>query len=156
MNGTPPSSVPANIQTMSAAMTGQEVTELPCINFLRQCRVVVQNLNANFAALQLGEADEWYQLFTDGTYRRQIAFQNLVIAVMVYSKLNPVIVSSCIFMEDETSDNQVNSIVKQVRLNVNMLCPSTYLSYSPTVLFYPYSARHIEAFLKSMEIIHCL
>ena len=45
VNGTPPSAVPANIQTISAAMTGQEVTELPCVNFVRQCRVVVQNMN---------------------------------------------------------------------------------------------------------------
>ena len=45
VNGTPPSAVPDNIQMMSAAMTGQEVTELPCINFVRQCRVVVQDLN---------------------------------------------------------------------------------------------------------------
>ena len=128
VNGTPPSAVPANIQTISAAMTGQEVTELPCINFVRQCRVVVQNLNSTLAALRLGEADEWHQLFTDGTSRRQIAFQNLVIAVMVDSKLDPVIVSSCMFLEDEMSDNQVKSIVKQLRSNVNMLCPSTYLS----------------------------
>ena len=155
MNGTPPSSVLANIQTMSAAMTGQEVTELPCINFVRKCRVVVQNMNLTLAALRLGEADEWHQLFTDGTSRRKIAFQNLVIALMVDSNLDPVIVSSCMFLEDETSENQVKSIVKQVRSNVNMLCQSTYLSYSPPVLFYPYLARHIEAVLKAMEISHC-
>ena len=86
----------------------------------------------------------------------KIAFQNLVIAVMVDSKIDPVIVSSCMFLEDETSDNQVRSIVKQVRSNVNMLCPSTYLSYSTTVIFYPYSARHIEAVLKAMERSHRL
>ena len=51
-------------------MTGQEVTELPCINFVRQCRVVVQYMNSNLAALRLGDADEWHQLFTDGTSRR--------------------------------------------------------------------------------------
>ena len=154
MNGTPPSAVPANIKMMSSAMTGKEVTEMPCINFVQKCRVVVQNLNSTLAALRLGEADEWHQLFTDGTSQRQIYFQNLVMAVMVDSKLDPVIVSLCMFLEDETSDNQVKSIVKQVRSNVNMLCPSTYLSYSPTVLFYQYSARYIEAFLKAMERSH--
>ena len=95
---------------------------------MRKFRVVVQNLNSTLAALRLCEADEWHHLFTDGTSRRQIAFQNLVIAVMVDSKLDPVIVSSCMFLEDEMSDNQVKSIVKQLRSNVNMLCPSTYLS----------------------------
>ena len=83
-----------------------------------------------------------------------MAFHNLVIAVMVDSKLDPVIVSLCMFLEDETSDNQVKSIVKQVRSNVNMLCPRTYLSYSPTVLFYPYLDRHIEAVLKAIERSH--
>ena len=67
VNGTPPYAVPANIQTMSAAMKGQDVTELPCINFVWQCRVVVQNLNSTLVALWLGEADKWHQLFTDGT-----------------------------------------------------------------------------------------
>ena len=79
LNGTPPSAVPANIKTMSAAMTGQEVTDMPCIKFMRKCCVVVQNLNSNLAAMRLGEADEWHQLLTYGTSRRQISFQNLVI-----------------------------------------------------------------------------
>ena len=35
VNGTPLSSVPANIQTMSVAMKVQEVTELPYIKFVR-------------------------------------------------------------------------------------------------------------------------
>ena len=63
----------------------------------------------------MGDADEWHQLFTDGTSRLHIYFHNLVIAVMVDSKLGPVIVSSFMFLEDETSDNQVKSIVNQVR-----------------------------------------
>ena len=90
VNGMPPSAVPGNIQTMSASMTGQEVTELPCINFVRQCCVVVQNLNSTLAALRLVEADEWHQLFTNGTSQRKIAFQNLAIAVMVDSNVDPV------------------------------------------------------------------
>ena len=83
VNGTPPSDVAANIQTMSDTMTGREVNELPCIEFLRQCCVVVNNMHSTIAALRLGDVDECNQIFTDGTSRRQIAFQNLVIAVMV-------------------------------------------------------------------------
>ena len=100
VNDMPLSDVAANIQTISATMTGSEAKEFPCINFVRQCRVVVQNLNSNLAALRLGDADEWYQLFTDGTSIHQISFQNLVIAVIVDSNLDPVIVSSCMFLED--------------------------------------------------------
>lgn len=116
VNGTPPSAVPANIQTMSAAMTGAEAEELPSVNFVRQCRTVLQNLNETLAALRLGKADTWHQLFTDGTSRRQIAFQNLVIALMEDGKLDPVIVSSCMVLEDETSEKQVKSIVDMVSL----------------------------------------
>ena len=81
---------------------------------MRKFRVVIQNLNSTLAALWLGDAYEWHQIFTDGTSRRHISFQNLLIAVMVDSNLDPVIFSSFIFLEDETSDNQVKSIVKQV------------------------------------------
>ena len=115
VGGTPPSAIPANIQTMSAAFTGAEATELPSINFVRQCRTVLQNINETLSALRLGQADTWHQLFTDGTTRRQIAFQNLVIALMVDGKLDPVIVSSCMILEDETSETQVRSIMNTVR-----------------------------------------
>ena len=115
VNGTPPSAVPDNIQTMSAYMTGAEAHELPSVNFVRQCRTVLQILNETLAALRLGRAETWHQLFTDGTTRRQIAFQNLVIALMEDGKLDPVIVSSCMILEDETSETQVKCIVEMVR-----------------------------------------
>ena len=38
---------------------------------------------------------------------------------MVDGKLDPVIVSSCMILEDETSENQVKSIVDMVRADVN-------------------------------------
>jgi len=113
-NGTPPSAIPANIQTTSAALTGAEATELPSIIFLRQCRTLLQTLNETLSSLRLGNADTWHQLFTDGTTRRQIAFQNLVIALMVDGKLDPVIVSSCMILEDETSETQVKTIMDTV------------------------------------------
>ena len=50
VNGTPPSAVPANIQTMSAALLGSEVGELPSVDYVRKCRVVVQNINEMLAA----------------------------------------------------------------------------------------------------------
>jgi hypothetical protein len=41
VNGTPPSAIPANLQSTSAVLRGCEAEELPSINFVRQCRVVV-------------------------------------------------------------------------------------------------------------------
>lgn len=117
VNGTPPSAVPANIQTTCAAFTGVEANELPTENFVRECRVVLQNVNETLSAFRLGNADTWHQVFTDGTTRRQIAFQNLVIALMEEEggNLDPVIVSSCMYVENETSEKCVLSIIETVR-----------------------------------------
>ena len=82
VNGTHPSAVPANIQTSCAAFTGVEADKLPSVNFVRESQVVLKNLNKTLTALRLGSADTWHQVFTDGTARRQISMQNLVVALM--------------------------------------------------------------------------
>ena len=56
VNGTPPSAVPANLQSASAAFTGAEATELPSVNFVRQCRTVCENLNLMLSGFRLGNA----------------------------------------------------------------------------------------------------
>ena len=82
MNVTSPSAILANIQTMSAALTGSEVNELPSLEYLRKFRVFGQILNDMLDACRLGKADNWHQIVTDGTTQRQITFQNLVIGLM--------------------------------------------------------------------------
>ena len=90
------------------------MSELPSVCFVRQCRVVVQNLNEMLAAYRLGNADQWVELFTDGTTRRQITFQNLVIGLHNGDKFEQVIASSCIFLENETSEKQVQAVKEKV------------------------------------------
>ena len=114
VNGTPPSAVPKNRQTTSAYVTGAETTELPTVGYVRQTRTVVENLNLMFACMRLGNAPTWHQLFTDGTSRRQIAFQNLVIGIMEGDQFDSVIASSCIFLEDETADKQEQAVEDKV------------------------------------------
>ena len=92
VNGTHPSAVPANIQTSCAAFTGVEADELPSVNFVCECRVVLQNLNKTLSALRLGSADTCHQVFIDGTSRRKIAMQNLFVALMEDVHLDAVIV----------------------------------------------------------------
>ena len=92
VNGTHTSAVPANIQTSSAAFTGFEADELPLVNFVRECPIVLQNLNETLSALRLGSADTWNSVFTDGTARRQIAMQNLFVALMEDVHLDAIIV----------------------------------------------------------------
>ena len=50
VNGTHPTAVRENIQTSCAAFTGVEAKELPSVNFVRECRTVLQNLNETLSA----------------------------------------------------------------------------------------------------------
>ena len=93
VNGTPPSIITANIKTMSAALTGSEVNELPSLEYVYKFHVVVQNLNDVLAACRLGKSENWHHIFTDGTTRRQITFQNLVIGLMTDGHFESVISS---------------------------------------------------------------
>jgi hypothetical protein len=120
--GNPPSAIPGTLQIAHDTFRGCELKELPTVDFVRKCRSVLENLNLMLAAKRLGEAASWHQLFTDGTTRRQIAFQNLVIGLLdAEDKFDSVIVSSCIFLENETSAKQVEGIKSKVRTKLNVL-----------------------------------
>ena len=56
VNGTPPSAIIANIQTISAALTVSELNELPPLYYVRKCRVAVHSLNYMLADFILGKA----------------------------------------------------------------------------------------------------
>ena len=113
--GIPPSAISGTLQVTHRAFKGCELRELPQPDFVRKCRTVLDNLNSMLAAKRLGEARTWHQLFTDGTTRRQIAFQNLVIGLVdSEDKFDSVIASSCIFVEDESSATQVEAIKSKV------------------------------------------
>ena len=68
-------------------------------------------------AWKLADADSWRQIFTEVTSRRQCAFQTLVVGLMDDDGfLDPVIVSSCIFLENETSKTTLGTIVYKVSI----------------------------------------
>ena len=82
INGTPPSSVNANIMTMIKTFSPSTVIqELPSIWTIRRARTVLLVIVQTLAAYRIAKADKWEQLFTDGTSRRQISFQNLIISI---------------------------------------------------------------------------
>jgi hypothetical protein len=118
VNGTPPSAIPANIQMMVHHFYGIELEEVPCINFVRQCRVIVQNIAETLAAYELGNAVSYNQAFFDETTRRQIPFTSFSIG----HEDNIVNVSPCIFCEDGTSTMQVEGIIEKVSGYTNYLC----------------------------------
>ena len=62
----------------------------------------------------LVNATSWHQTFIDGTTRRQIAFQNLVIVLLEDNDLDLVIVLSRMYVENETSEQYVQSILETV------------------------------------------
>jgi hypothetical protein len=67
-------------------------------------------------AIKLQSAEICDQLLTDSTTRQQIPFTACIIGILADSgNIDPVVVSSCIFMEDETSDTQVDGTVNKVK-----------------------------------------
>ena len=115
MNGTPPTAVPLAMQMMYQMWTGDTPGELPLVSFVRTCRVVVEVIGEMIAAMKLADAPTWSQLWTDGTTRRQIPFTALVVDLMGDDEdIDPVVVLSCIFMEDERSETQADGILNRV------------------------------------------
>jgi hypothetical protein len=56
VNGTSPAAIPSNIQTMYETLYGKTPDEIPSVNFVRGCRVVVQVIGKTITAIKLGNA----------------------------------------------------------------------------------------------------
>ena len=92
------------------------MTELTSVSYVREFRTVLQILNDLLGAYKLVMNATWKQLCTDGTTRRQIGFQLLVIGLLTEKGFESVIASYCIFMEDKTSEMQVKGIKDKVSI----------------------------------------
>jgi len=116
VNGSPPSAIPSSIGTLTATLYGEEPKKLPSLNFVRQCRVLVQIIGETITAMKLAACPNWAEIFFDSTTRRQVPFMAVVISLMGDGpdSLDSIIVSSCIVLEDETSEKQVDGIVNKV------------------------------------------
>jgi hypothetical protein len=66
---------------------------------------------------KLAACPTWSQKFFDGTARRQLLFPAVIISLMgdEPGSFDPVLVSLCVIMEDETFNMQVDGIVSKVR-----------------------------------------
>ncbi len=117
VNGSPPSSIPSSILTLFTALYGEEPKKIPSLNYVRQRRVLVQVICETITAMKLAACPNWAEIFFDTTTRRQVPFSAVVISLMgdCPNTIDPVIVSSCIVLEDETSEMQVDGIVTKVR-----------------------------------------
>ena len=118
VTGTPPSAIPQIIQTFCETLLREKPKELPSVNFVRECRVIMEVIGETIVAIKLAHVAKWDQLWYDGTTRRQIPFGALIIGMLAgdNNMIDPVVVSSCIFMENETSETQAEGIVDKVRV----------------------------------------
>jgi len=82
---------------------------------------LIQIIDKTITASKLAYGDNWKQIFFDATTQRQLPFQALIIGLISDGVLDPVIVSSCIFMEDESAVKEVESIERTVSIHFNLL-----------------------------------
>ena len=67
------------------------------------------------AALQLAQKEQWHQLFTDGTGRRQVALETILIALENDAgELKPLILSAAHILEGESSEQTCAAVLKQI------------------------------------------
>ena len=82
VNGTPPSSVNANVVTFIKKLSPSIVIrELPSIWTIRRARTVLLAIVQTLATYRIAKAGKWEQMFTDGTSRKQVTFQDLIITI---------------------------------------------------------------------------
>lgn len=119
VDGVAPTAIKKTLQSTSAYFRGEEAKELPQESFIRDCRPVVQTMNTILVAYVLSNSPSWNQLLTDGTTRRQTAMQNLIIRFKKKDGvMDRVIVSSCIYAEDETSERVSAAVMDMVREDI--------------------------------------
>jgi hypothetical protein len=114
--GSPPSAIPPSIGTLFATLYGKEPMKLPSLNYVCQCWVLIQIIGETITAMKLASCPNWAEIFFDSTTRRQEPFSAVIIRLMgdKPDTIDPIIFSSCVILEDETSEMQVDGIVDKV------------------------------------------
>ena len=116
VNGSPASAIPSSIGTLTTTLYGEEPKKLPLLNFVQQCRVLVQIIGETITAMKLAACPHWAEIFFDSTTCRQVPFTVIATSLMgdEPDSIDPIIVSACIVLEDETSEKHIDSIVNKV------------------------------------------
>ena len=69
------------IRVQSPHSNGSRIKELPSKWTVHCARSVIYVIVQTLAAYRRGQSHKWWQAFTDGTGRRQVAMQNLLIDI---------------------------------------------------------------------------
>ncbi len=111
---TPPSCVAPNILLAAEILLPNVniIQELPSIRFVRSCRSVLLHVTKTLASYQIGKANSYEQLFSDGTSRRQTSIQNVIIRFLLDGGFKTITLSTSIIAEDETSESLSKSIMQ--------------------------------------------
>ena len=122
VNGVHPRSIPTSILAQDRITTGRTGQEVPSVNFCRDMRVVLRILAKTLAAYQLALKGQWHQLFVDGTSRRQVALETLVIALENEAgDLKPLILSCACVVEGETSEQTCEAVLKEIEEGATLI-----------------------------------
>ena len=113
-----------------------EIKKVPSISYVRRCRTILRIVGETLASYRLAKAEDWEQLFTDGTSRRQSAIQNLIIGIKEDGQLRNIALSSSIVLPGESSEEQFDAILEMLskggdRLNRwAQVCEERYPGYA--------------------------
>ncbi len=111
---TPPSCIPPVFLTIVNSLYNDPrvnaVRQLPSVQTVWEWRSVLVVVSKTLAACQLGRADSYKQLFTDGTSWRQTAIQNAVMGILTDGGFKMVTLSSGILAENESAKCLTGSI----------------------------------------------
>jgi hypothetical protein len=64
VTGAPPSAIPQIIMTFCETLLQEKPTELPSVNFVRECPVIVEVIGKTIAAIKLANVPRKDQLWT--------------------------------------------------------------------------------------------
>ena len=125
-----PSAIPTTIQTTYETFYGKCPEGRVSVDFVRRCRPVAEALGYYMVAMFLAGEESWDQMFFDATTRRQNPFSAMVMGCLgrMREKMETLIVSSSVFMEDESSQATVDSLFEKVSSimhcwsSVSLLC----------------------------------
>ena len=88
--------------------------DLPIIKFVRLFQMVIRIVGETLVNYHIGKVEQWYQLFSDGTGRRNTDLHNLVIVVIDEERLRPLILSTYIILNEDMSEHQVDAVLSTI------------------------------------------
>ena len=79
---------------------------------MHSCHSVLLHVTKTLASYQIGKANSYKQLFSDGTSQRQASIQNVIIRFLSDGGFKTLTLSTSIIAEDETAESLSKTIVQ--------------------------------------------